>query len=134
MEGPCLRHWQDTQRACLKPEAIPPGAQELLSVDVQWRDLQLSDKRLFVRRYCYSAMNKVRAERRTWVGNVYTSLRGGYTKAAEFLLKNLPLNNPIITSMSALTPSLTQDASVATDFITLSKALPDVVQPEEMRT
>lgn len=32
----------------MKPEAIPLGAKELLKVDVRRRDLQFSDKRLFV--------------------------------------------------------------------------------------
>ncbi|MEQ2183330.1 hypothetical protein GOODEAATRI_031613 [Goodea atripinnis] len=53
-------------------------------------------------------------------------------KAAEFPLKNLPLKNGTITSLSALSPSLLQDYSVCTAFITLGRAVPNVVAPEEI--
>ena len=59
-------------------------------------------------------------------------LREGYIKSAEFLLKNLPLDNNIITSLSPLTPSLIQCNSGCGAFMTLGKALPYVVWPEEL--
>ncbi|KAJ8004894.1 hypothetical protein DPEC_G00141030 [Dallia pectoralis] len=74
----------------MKPEAIPLSAKDIIKVDVRSRDLQLSEKRLSVGRYCYSALNKARLERKIWVRNLYNSLREGYMKSSEFLLKNLP--------------------------------------------
>ena len=56
----------------------------------------------------------------------------GYIKSAEFLFKNLPLDNNIITSLSAMIPSLIQCDSLYGAFMTLGKALPNVVQPEEL--
>ena len=53
-------------------------------------------------------------------------------KSAEFLLKNLPLDNNIITSLSALTPSLIQCDSVCGAFMTLGKALPNIIRPEAL--
>lgn len=53
-------------------------------------------------------------------------------KSAEFLLKNFPLDNVIITSLSALTPSLIQSDSVVGALTTLGEALPNVVPPEEI--
>ena len=44
----------------------------------------------------------------------------------------LPLDNNIIISLSAPTPSLIQCDSVCGAFTTLGKALPDVVRPEEL--
>ncbi|RXN27172.1 TRPM8 channel-associated factor-like protein [Labeo rohita] len=111
----------------MKPEAIPLSAEDIIKVDVQSKDLQLSDKRLSVGRYCYSALNKARVERKIWVRNIYNSLREGYMKSSEFLLKNLPLDNKIITSLSALTPSLIQDDSICGAFITLGEALPEEI-------
>lgn len=116
----------------MKPEAIPLSAKDIIKVDVRSRDLQLSDKRLSVGRNCYSALNKARVERKIWVRNIYDSLREGYMKSSEFLLKNLPLDNKIITSLSALTPSLIQDDSICGAFITLGEALPNVVAPEQI--
>ncbi|XP_055023083.2 uncharacterized protein [Misgurnus anguillicaudatus] len=116
----------------MKPEAIPLSVKEILKVDVQSRDLQLSNKRLCVGRFCYSAMNKARVERKIWVGNLYKSLREGYIKSAEFLLKNLPLDNKTITSLSALTPCLIQCDSVCGAFMALEEALPHVVPSEEV--
>nr|XP_055023083.1 uncharacterized protein LOC129413401 [Misgurnus anguillicaudatus] len=116
----------------MKPEAIPLSVKEILKVDVQSRDLQLSNKRLCVGRFCYSAMNKARVERKIWVGNLYKSLREGYIKSAEFLLKNLPLDNKTITSLSALTPCLIQCDSVCGAFMALGEALPHVVPSEEV--
>lgn len=116
----------------MKPEAIPLSVKEILKVDVRSRDLQLSNKSLCVGRFCYSAMNKARVERKIWVGNLYKSLREGYIKSAEFLLKNLPLDNKTITSLSALTPCLIQCDSVCGAFMALGEALPHVVPPEEV--
>lgn len=115
----------------MKPEAIPLSAKDIITVDVRSKDLQLSDKRLSVGRYCYSALNKAHVERKIWVRNIYNSLREGYMKH-PFLFKNLPQDNKIITSLSALTPSLIQDDSICGVFITLGEALPDVVAPEEI--
>ncbi|XP_026101701.1 uncharacterized protein LOC113073044 [Carassius auratus] len=77
-------------------------------------------------------MNKARVERKVWVGHIYDSLREGYMRSAEFLLKNLPLDNIILTSLSALTPSLIQSDAVVGAFTTLGEALPNVVPPEEI--
>lgn len=53
-------------------------------------------------------------------------------KSAELLLKTFPLDNVIITSLSALTPSLIQSDSVVGALATLGEALPNVVSPEEI--
>lgn len=87
----------------MRPKAIPLSHKEILKVDVRSRDLQLSNQRLSVGQFCYNAMNKARVERKVWVGHIYDSLREGYMRSAEFLLKNLPLDNIILTSLSALT-------------------------------
>lgn len=84
----------------MKPNAIPLSAKEILKINVRSRDLQLSDKRLCVGKFCYSVMNKARVERKIWVGNIYRFLREGYMKASEFFLKNLPLYNSIVSSLS----------------------------------
>ena len=115
----------------MKPGAIPLSIKEILRINIRSTDLQLSNKRLCVGRFGYSAMNKARVEKKIWVGNLYDSLREGYMKSAEFLLKNLPLYN-IITSLSALTPSLIQCDSVCGAFMTLGKALPNVIRPEAL--
>ncbi|RXN09856.1 Transposable element Hobo transposase [Labeo rohita] len=93
---------------------------------------QYTDKRLSVGRFSFFALNKARVEKKPWVQKVYSSLREGYIKAATFLLKNLPLNNNIITSLSALTPSLILHESVQGAFNTLAKALPNAVKSEEL--
>ncbi|KAM8735510.1 uncharacterized protein AB9X84_023938 isoform 2-T2 [Acanthopagrus schlegelii] len=116
----------------MRPNTIPLSHKELLKVDVQNRDLQLSNKRLSVGQFCYSALNKARVERKVWVEQIYDCLREGYIKSAEFLLKNLPLNNSILTSLSALTPALIQSDAVVGAFTTLGEALPNVVPPEEI--
>ena len=116
----------------MKPGAIPLSIKEILRINVRSTDLQLSNKRLCVERFGYSAMNKARVEKKIWVGNLYNSLREGYMKSAEFLLKKLPLDNNIITSLSALTPSLIQCDSVCGAFMTLGKALPNVIRPEAL--
>ena len=116
----------------MKPGAIPLSIKEILRINVRSTDLQLSNKRLCVGRFGFSAMNKARVEKKIWVGNLYDSLREGYMKSAEFLLKNLPLDNNIITSLSALTPSLIQCDSVCGAFMTLGKALPNVIRPEAL--
>lgn len=81
--------------------------------------------------HCYWTLNKARVERKIWVNTLY-NLREGYMKAAEFLLTRLPLNNPIITALWALNPSWIQDESVGGAWITLGKALPNVVDPKEI--
>ncbi|MEQ2210402.1 hypothetical protein XENOCAPTIV_012926 [Xenoophorus captivus] len=116
----------------LKPDSIGLSAKEILKTDVRCRDLHLMDKRLCVGQYCFSMISKAQSEKKVWVSTVYNSLREEYMKAAEFLLKNLRLNNSTITSLSALSPSLMQDDSVCTAFITLGRALPNVVAPEEI--
>ncbi|KAK9972429.1 hypothetical protein ABG768_025736 [Culter alburnus] len=116
----------------MRPKAIPLSHKEILKVDVRSRDLQLSNQRLSVGQFCYNAMNKARVERKVWVGHIYDSLREGYMRSAEFLLKNLPLDNIILTSLSALTPSLIQSDAVVGAFTTLGEALPNVVPPEEI--
>ena len=93
---------------------------------------QLSNKNLCFGRFAFSSMTKARVEKMVWVGTLYPFLREGYMRAAEFLLKNLPLQNQIITSLSALTPSLIQCDSVCAAFMTLGKVLPNVVQPEAL--
>ncbi len=103
-----------------------------IQVDVRSQDKQLSDRRLFVGTHCYLAINKARVERMIWVNTLYSNLREGYMKSAEFLLTKLPLSNPIITALSALNPSLIQDESVGGALITLGKALPNVVDPGEI--
>ncbi|XP_026061709.1 uncharacterized protein LOC113045516 [Carassius auratus] len=110
----------------MRPKAIPLSHKEILKVDVRSRDLQLSNQRLSVGQFCYNAMNKARVERKVWVGHIYDSLREGYMRSAEFLLKNLPLDNIILTSLSALTPSLIQFDAVVGAFTTLGEALPNV--------
>ncbi|XP_052450501.1 uncharacterized protein LOC128011814 [Carassius gibelio] len=116
----------------MKPETIPLSAKGLLKLNVHQRDLQYTDKRLSVGRFSFFALNKARVEKKPWVQKVYISLREGYIKAATFLLKNLPLNNNIITSLSALTPSLILHESVQGAFNTLAKALPNAVKSEEL--
>ncbi|XP_052409582.1 uncharacterized protein LOC127955943 isoform X2 [Carassius gibelio] len=116
----------------MKPETIPLSAKGLLKLNVHQRDLQYTDKRLSVGRFSFFALNKARVEKKPWVQKVYSSLREGYIKSATFLLKNLPLNNNIITSLSALTPSLILHESVQGAFNTLAKALPNAVKSEEL--
>ncbi|XP_060786772.1 uncharacterized protein LOC132892503 [Neoarius graeffei] len=116
----------------MTPKTIPLSHKELLKVDVRNRDLQLSNKRLSVGQFCYSALNKARVERKVWVKHIYDSLREGYMKSAEFLQKNLPLDNSILTSLSALTPALIQSDAVVGAFTTIGEALPNVVPPEEI--
>ncbi|KAM3872357.1 putative helicase mov-10-B.1 [Diretmus argenteus] len=116
----------------LKPAVIPLSAKELVKVDFKTRDNQLCNKRLFVGTYCYSALNKARLDRKIWVDTLYSNLREGYIKAADFLITKLPLTNQIITSLSALAPSMIQEESLCGAFITLGKALPNVVQPEDL--
>ncbi|KAL7850047.1 hypothetical protein SRHO_G00193960 [Serrasalmus rhombeus] len=53
-------------------------------------------------------------------------------RSAEFLLRNLPLDNIILTSLSALTPSLIQSDAVIGALTALGEALPNVVPPEEI--
>ncbi|KAL7841128.1 hypothetical protein SRHO_G00248190 [Serrasalmus rhombeus] len=48
----------------LRPKDIPLSHKEILKVDVRRRDLQLPNKRLSVRQFCYVAMNKARMERK----------------------------------------------------------------------
>lgn len=76
-------------------------------------------------------MNKARVEKKIWVGHLYDSLREGYMRSAEFLLKNLPVDNVILTTLSALTSSLIHSDAVVGALTTLGKALPDVVPLEE---
>ena len=116
----------------MRPNTIPLSHKERLKVDVRNKDLQLSNKRLSVGQFCYSALNKACVERKVWVEQIYDCLREGYMKSAEFLLKNLPLNNSILTSLSALTPALIQSDAVVGAFTTLGEALPNVVPPEEI--
>nr|XP_009294180.1 uncharacterized protein LOC103909516 [Danio rerio] len=116
----------------MKPKTIPLSANGLLKLNVHQRDLQYTDKRLSVGRFSFFALNKARVEKKPWVQKLYSSLREGYIKAATFLLKNLPLNNIIITSLSALTPSLILHESVQGAFNTLAKALPNAVKSEEL--
>lgn len=42
----------------MRPKAIPVSHKKILRVDVQSRDLQLSNQRLSVGQFCYNAMNK----------------------------------------------------------------------------
>ncbi|XP_060756695.1 putative uncharacterized protein DDB_G0281733 [Neoarius graeffei] len=116
----------------MKPGAIPLRVKEILKVNVRDTEAQLSNKNLSVGRYVYTAMAKARVEKKLWVGNLYNSLREGYMKATEFLLKNLPLDNHIVTSLSALTPSLIQSESLCSAFMALGKALPNVVPSEAL--
>lgn len=116
----------------MRPKAIPLSHKEILKVDVRRRDLQLSNKRLSVGQFCYVAMNKARVERKVWVGHIYDSLREGYMRSAEFLLKNLPLDNIILAFLSALTPSIIQSDAVIGALTALGEALPNVVPPEEI--
>ncbi|XP_073804702.1 uncharacterized protein [Danio rerio] len=109
----------------MRPKAVPLSHKEILKVDVRSRDLQLPNQRLSVGQFCYNSMNKARVERKVWVGHIYDSLREGYLRSAEFLLKNLPLDNII-------SPSLIQSDAVVGAFTTLGKALPNVVPPEEI--
>ncbi|XP_063751989.1 uncharacterized protein LOC134872551 [Eleginops maclovinus] len=116
----------------MKPGAIPLSVKEILKINVRDAALQLPNKPLCVGKYGYSAMTKARVAKTLWVGNLYNSLREGYMKAAEFLLKNLPLDNHMVTSLSALTPSLIQCDSLGSAFMALGKALPNVVPPEAL--
>lgn len=52
-------------------------------------------------------------------------------RSAEFLLKNLPVDNVILTTLSALTSSLIHSDAVVGALTTLGKALPNVVPLEE---
>lgn len=116
----------------MKPEAIPLNVKEVLKVNVRDAGVQLSNRHLCVGWYGYSAMTRARVKKKLWVGNLYSCLREGYMKAAEFLLKNLPLDNNIVTSLSALTPSLIQCESVSAAFMALGKALPNVIKREKL--
>uniref|UniRef100_A0A3P8TH97 Uncharacterized protein n=1 Tax=Amphiprion percula TaxID=161767 RepID=A0A3P8TH97_AMPPE len=85
-----------------------------------------------VGRFCLNALNKARIDRKPWVSDVYKCLRAGYVKAATFLFKNLPLNNKVILSMSALAPSFISQDNTLDAFKTLGQALPNVVEPEKL--
>lgn len=76
-------------------------------------------------------MKKARVEKKVWVGHLYDSLRDGYVRSAEFLLKKNP-GKCHITSLSALTPSLIQSDAVVGALTTLGEALPNVVAPKEI--
>ncbi|XDV14227.1 hypothetical protein PO909_002404 [Leuciscus waleckii] len=116
----------------MRPKAIPLSHKEILKVDVRRRDLQQPNKRLSVGQFCYIAMNKARVEGKVWVDHIYDSLREGYMRSAEFLIKNLPLDNIILSSLSALPPSLMQSDGVIGALTALGEALPNVVPPEEI--
>lgn len=87
-----------------------------------------------VGQFCYINMNKacLKSPGKVWVGRNYDSLREGYMRSAEFLLKNLPLDNTILSSLSALTPALMQPDGVIGALTALGEALPNVVPPEEI--
>lgn len=51
---------------------------------------------------------------------------------ATLPLKNLPLGNKAISSLSALLPSLMQDQQVLAAFSTLAKALPNVITTNKL--
>ena len=123
---------RDVLSKFMKPEAIPLQVSDLLRLDIGDRNLQLPDKGLFVGRYSFSAMTKARVEKQIWIWKIYSDLREGYIKSATFLLKNLPLKNKVISAMSVLTPSLMSHASAQEAFITLAKALPNIVESEEL--
>ncbi|XP_073672055.1 uncharacterized protein [Paramisgurnus dabryanus] len=116
----------------MKPDAIPLDVKGLLKLDIQNQDLQYPNKLLSVGKFSHFAVNKARVEKKPWVQEMYTSLREGYTKAAAFLQKKLPLSNIIISSLSALSPSLIQDQHILTAFSTLAKALPNVITTDEL--
>ncbi|XP_060779528.1 uncharacterized protein LOC132887834 [Neoarius graeffei] len=116
----------------MKPDAIPLDVKGLLKLDFQNRDLHYPDKLLAVGKFSYFALNKARVEKSSWVGEVYSSLREGYVKAATFLLKNLPLANEIISSLSALSPSLMQDQHIRVAFSTLAKFLLNTFTSDEL--
>ena len=52
----------------MKPGAIPLSIKEILRIKTS--DLQLSNKRLCVGRFGYSAMKKACVEKKIWVGNL----------------------------------------------------------------
>lgn len=108
----------------MRPKAITLSHKEIIKVDARRRDLPLSNNN---GQFCYVAMNKARVERKVWVGHIYDSLREGYMRSAEFLLKNLPLDNIILTSLSALTPSLIESDAAIGALTALGEALPNVV-------
>ncbi|XP_062396671.1 ankyrin repeat and KH domain-containing protein 1-like isoform X2 [Sardina pilchardus] len=123
---------RDVLSKFMKPEAIPLDVKGLLKLDIQNQDLQYPNKLLSVGKFSHFAVNKARVEKKPWVQELYTSLRGGYTKAAAFLLKNLPLSNIIISSLSALSPSLIQDQHMLNAYSTLAKALPNAISTDEL--
>ncbi|XP_062268267.1 uncharacterized protein LOC133974640 [Platichthys flesus] len=109
---------RDVLSKFMKPDAIPLDVKSLINLDIQNKDLQYPDKLLSVGKFSHCVVNKARVEKKPWVKELYTSLREGYIKAAAFLIKNLPLSNVIISSLSALSPSLIQDQNVLTAFST----------------
>ena len=124
---------RDVLSKFMKPDAIPLDVKGLINLDIQNKDLQYPDKLLLVGKFSHFVVNKARVEKKPWVKELYTSLREGYTKAAAFLIKNLPLSNVIISSLSALlSPSLIQDQNILTAFSTLAKALPNVITTNEL--
>lgn len=84
---------RDVLSKFMKPDAIPFDVDSLLDLDLHNRDLQHPDKLLSVGKFSHFAVNKARLEKKPWVPELYKALREGYTKAAGFLMKNLPLKN-----------------------------------------
>ncbi|KAK7901343.1 hypothetical protein WMY93_018112 [Mugilogobius chulae] len=125
---------RDVLSGFFKPANIPIHVEDLLALDITDKNVLYPNKRLYVGRFCFHTLNRARIEKKSMGSNctVYSSLREGYIKCASFLLKNLPLSNQTIKSLSALSPSLFLHESMADAFTTLAETLPNIVKTEEI--
>lgn len=118
----------------MKPEEVPQhSVRRLLRVSTHDEKLQVSRRNLFVGKFCFSELQKVRQEKakHTWLDAFYVELREGYQAAAKYLLEKLPLNNEALKLVSSLDPELRKMETTFTGLENLARLVPNVVSSEE---
>jgi hypothetical protein len=92
--------------------------------------VQVNDRHLFVGKHAFQAYRK--ALHQHWGLEIAGKLREGYAKAAEFLLKNLPLENRNIMGLSCMNPAAVQEQNCMSSMLKLAEMLPNVVTEREV--
>lgn len=119
----------------IKPENIPlKSTTKMMCLDVADKALHLKDRLLSTGKYCsegLSFLHKDKSKNGHWLDKFYATLRAGYIDGAVSM-KSLPLTNPILKSLSFLSPSLQRNANTVSAISSLAKKLPNVILPSDI--
>ncbi|KAL8623225.1 hypothetical protein ACOMHN_041917 [Nucella lapillus] len=107
---------------------------DLSSFCLRNQENKVGDRRLAVGARASTRMKKLRRMKKEqhWISTFYLTLRQGYEKGTEYLIKNLPIRNVAIASLSGLDPNLREEETTEAGLTLLAEKLPSVLNSSEV--